>query len=56
MLTLIRRYARVAERELSGVHDDWREFATGIAAEVLFAVALALLALAIVEIMVLTAG
>ncbi len=56
MLRSLRRYARAAQRELGGVHDDWREFATGIGAEALFAVALAFLALVVIEIMVLTAA
>lgn len=52
----MRRSARAAVRELAGVHDDWREFATGIGAEVLYAVVLALMALAVVEVMAMMAA
>lgn len=56
MLRLARGYARAAVHELVGVHDDWREFATGIGVEALYALALALIALAVVEVMVLIAA
>ena len=56
MLRSIRRSARAAVHELTGVHDDWRDFATGIGVEVLFALALALVALGVVEVMVLIAA
>lgn len=49
MLATISRTARALAHDVAGVHDDWREFILGIGVEALFAGALALMALATVQ-------